>query len=82
MNPGFALSPTAGTPMFLIWFAILFFVIVGVVVIVRRDEVTQGIAMFMGATAVPGCAVGLGIMCFLIALAGLILHQLGLFGTP
>lgn len=67
--------------MVLIWLSILFFVVVGIVVIVRREEMSQGIAMFMGATTSPGCAVALGVVCFLIALLGVVLNQLGLF-TP
>lgn len=61
--------------------SVLFLAAIGVVVIVRKDEVTEGIAMFMGATAVPGCAVALGVMFLLLALAAVVLNRFGLVGN-
>ncbi len=65
------------------WFvlSVLFLLAFGIVVIIRRDEVTEGIAMFMGASTLPGCAVALGASLVLLALAAVVLNRLGLIGA-
>jgi len=66
----------------MVWFAVALFVAIGVVFIRRRKELSEGIAMFSGATALPGCSVALGLMFFLLALLAIVLQQLGYIGTP
>lgn len=65
----------------MVWFAVLLFIVVGVVLIRARNEVAQGIAMFSGATSPPGCAVAVGIMFFLLAVLTVVLYQRGYIGT-
>lgn len=65
----------------MVWFAVLLFVAIGVVFIRSRKELAQGIAMFSGATALPGCAVAIGVMFFLLALLAIILQQMGYIGS-
>jgi hypothetical protein len=61
-------------------FAILLFIAVGVVFIVRRQEMAEGLAMFSGATTPPGCAAVVGAGFFALALLSVVLYRLGYLG--
>lgn len=65
----------------MVWFAVVLFIAIGVVFIRGRKEMAQGMAMFTGATAIPGCAVAVGIAFLLLAVVAVVLQQLGLVGT-
>lgn len=65
----------------MVWFAVVFFIVVGVVCIRSRKELAQGLAMFSGATSPPGCAVAVGIVFFILAVLAIVLQQLGIVGT-
>lgn len=60
--------------------SILFLIAVGLVLIVRRQEMAQAMALMSGATTPPGCAVAAGIAFFALALLGVVLYQAGLLG--
>ena len=60
--------------------AVLFFIAIGVVVLVRRQEIAAGLATFSGASTPPGCAVAVGIFFFLLALLAVVLYQIGALG--
>lgn len=62
----------------MVWLAILFFVGIGVYFIVDRKDMAEGIAMATGAAAIPGCAVAMGVMFFVLALVALALHLAGI----
>ncbi len=60
--------------------SILFFVAIGVYLIVRRTEMAHAMALVLGSGLVPGCAVALGTSFILIAVAAGVCAALGLFG--
>ena len=61
-------------------FSILLFIAVGLVFIVRRHEMAEGLAMFSGATTPPGCATAMGVVFFALALLSVVLYRLGYLG--
>jgi hypothetical protein len=65
----------------MVWFAVVLFIGIGVVFIRSREEMAQGMAMFTGAKALPGCAVAMGVAFFILAILALVLQQLGFVGT-
>jgi hypothetical protein len=66
----------------MIWFAlfVLFFVAIGVLVIVQRKEIANGMGMLFGASTAPGCALAVAVLCFAVAIAAVVVYQLGLLG--
>ncbi|MCC2670914.1 MAG: hypothetical protein K0Q72_3385 [Armatimonadetes bacterium] len=61
--------------------AVLLFVAVGVVLIVRRAEMAAGLAMFSGASTPPGCAVAAGLCFFALAALAVVLYRIGALGS-
>ncbi len=67
--------------MLWVWIAIVLFVVIGVVLIVWRKELTYWQSqMVWGATMHPGCAVVEGVLLILLALAFYLAHRAGLLG--
>lgn len=66
--------------MVLIWGAIGFFLIAGVVLIIWRNEFTSLQARTFGARLHPGCAVVEGVAFILFALIYYLVYRAGLLG--
>ena len=65
--------------MLWVWIAIVLFVVIGVVLIVWRKELTYWQSqMVWGATMHPGCVVVEGVLLILLALAFYLAHRAGL----
>jgi hypothetical protein len=60
------------------WLAVLLFTAIGIYLIIRRRESAQGQSLFVGSTVLPGCIVAEGIVFILLAIAFLILHNIGI----
>lgn len=49
------------------WSAAILFTIVGIYMIVRREEATKGLSLSLGGRVFPGCSIVVGIVFFLLA---------------
>ena len=58
--------------------AAVFFVIVGVVMIVARDYLARVQALFAGGTIVPGCVIAEAVLFFILAVAVIVASRAGL----
>ncbi|HEV7570757.1 MAG TPA: hypothetical protein VGQ21_04585 [Thermoanaerobaculia bacterium] len=64
----------------IVWIAAILFVIVGVILILRRHDLARAQSLVAGGRLGAGCAVAEGILFLLMAIATLVLYRHGWFG--
>jgi hypothetical protein len=64
----------------IVWLAAILFVIVGVILILRRSDLARAQSLVAGGRLGAGCAVAEGILFLLMAIATLVLYRHGWFG--
>jgi hypothetical protein len=63
----------------MVWAAVALFTVVGVVFIVRREDLARAQSVVAGGNLAPGCAVAEGILLLAMALAALVMSRYGWF---
>jgi hypothetical protein len=63
----------------IVWLAAILFVIVGVIFILRRNDLARAQSLVAGGRLGAGCAIAEGIVFLLMAIAAVVLHRYGWF---
>jgi hypothetical protein len=63
----------------IVWLAAILFVVVGVIFILRRNDLARAQSLVAGGRLGAGCAIAEGIVFLLMAIATVVLHRYGWF---
>jgi hypothetical protein len=63
----------------MVWIAVVVFVLLGIVFIVRRNDLARAQSLVAGGNLMPGCVIVEGILLLLMAAAVVIAHSFGVF---
>jgi hypothetical protein len=63
----------------MVWAAVILFTAVGIVFIIRRQDLARAQSLVAGGNLAPGCAVAEGILLLAMAVAALVLSRYGWF---